>query len=75
VWTGTHVIAWGGDTETSGRETDAGFMLNPARGQWRALPPGGGARRGHTALWTAHGLVVAGGSPTSQPALFTPTNG
>jgi len=74
VWTGTHVISWGGYTESYERETDAGFMLNPVLGQWRPIQPGGGARRGHTAIWTQHGLLVAGGSPTSQPALFTPSS-
>jgi hypothetical protein len=74
VWTGTHAIVWGGYTGDSlTEETDAGFMLNPVLGQWRPLPAGGLARRGHAALWTPHGLLIAGGS-TAQPTLFTPTS-
>jgi hypothetical protein len=72
VWTGAHLITWGGYTESYLEETDAGFMLDPTQDRWRPLPPGGGARRGHAAIWTQHGLLVAGGSPTAQPALFTP---
>ncbi|HEV2809916.1 MAG TPA: hypothetical protein VGV93_05915, partial [Acidimicrobiales bacterium] len=75
VWTGTHVIAWGGYTDSPMEETAAGLVLNPVLDQWRPLPAGGGGRRGHTALWTPHGLLIAGGQPTAQPVLFTPASG
>ena len=75
TWTGTDVVAWGGYTESYSEETDAGFVLDPVLGRWHALEPGGGARRGHVMVWTQHGLLIAGGSPTSRPVLFTPQPG
>lgn len=74
VWTGNGVIVWGGYGETYEAETDAGFQLDLDTDSWRPLPAAGRARRGHTAIWTTHGLFVAGGSPTPTPVLFTPSD-
>ena len=75
VWTGSDLVLWGGylgsDLTTW---TGAGFVLDPRTGTWRALEPSGDPRRGHTALWTSHGLFVAGGDPVARPALFTPAD-
>jgi hypothetical protein len=73
VWTGTHAVVWGGYAHgISSPETERGFALDPDARRWSALTPGGGARRGHTAIWTAHGLLVVGGGPTAAAALFAP---
>jgi len=72
TWTGTDIVSWAGYNGSYAEETDAGFMLNPSAGAWRALERGGGARRGHTAAWTPSGLLIAGGSPLSSPVLFIP---
>ena len=75
VWTGTHAVMWGGYVDgISAGETDAGFALDPSSKQWFQLEPGGRARRGHAAIWTPHGLFIAGGS-SAAPVLFTPEAG
>jgi hypothetical protein len=73
VWTGSHAVLWGGySRDISSPEVDHGFALDPYTGTWAEIEPGGGARRGHTAVWTTHGLVVVGGNPIATPALFAP---
>ena len=74
VWSGRALIVWGGYGETYEGETDAGFLLDLGADRWRPLPAGGVARRGHTAIWTSRGLLVAGGSPASTPVIFSPTD-
>ncbi len=67
VWTGEHVIAFGGETSNDGYVEDIGVYTLPATGsgpgQWEAL-------RGeflpfkvknHTAIWTPVGMMVWGG--------------
>jgi hypothetical protein len=76
VWTGTHVLVWGGYDPGSGMVavTGEGFVLDPGSGRWTPLQTAPRGRRGHTTVWTDHGLVVAGGDP-AEPMLFTPTAG
>ena len=65
-------MLWGGYARgISSPEVDRGYALNPATERWAEIEAGGGARRGHTAVWTTRGLVVVGGS-TATPALFAP---
>jgi hypothetical protein len=60
VWTGTHVIAWGGYTGPSmTEETDAGFMLNPGSAG------GGRCRR---VAWHAEDMQRCG-PPTASSSL------
>lgn len=70
TWTGSEVVIWGGYTDSYMEQTDIGFLLDPEATRWQPLERGGGARRGHSMVWTTRGLLIAGGSPSSQPVLF-----
>ncbi len=61
VWTGTHMIVWGG-LDGSG-PTNAGASYDPSTGVWTATSTTGApnARHSHTAVWTGSKMIVWGG--------------
>ncbi len=61
IWTGTHMIVWGGWID-SGR-TDTGGMYDPALDTWfpTALTNAPSPRTGHTAVWTGDQMIIWGG--------------
>lgn len=66
VWTGDRMIVWGGaDTLASDappRTLSDGASLDPATGEWTALPAGPLASRyQHNAVWIGEEMLVAGG--------------
>ena len=65
VWTGTHMIVWGGFSSDAagGRLLDTGGRYDPATDTWAPTStlnaPSG--RYGHTAVWTGSRMIVWGG--------------
>jgi len=73
IWTGSEMIAWGGNTSVGGRynpDTNAWTPTNPAN----APSP----RTGHTAVWTGAEMIVWGGSDSTgllnSGARYNPVN-
>jgi len=61
VWTGSHVIFWGGAAGHDQFFAD-GAAYDPATRRWRVLPPAPiGARTDHEAVWTGREMFVWGG--------------
>ena len=65
VWTGTRLIAWGGDTadgEAVAAAGPAGAVYDPAANRWKPLEKAPfDRRREHTAVWTGNEMIVWGG--------------
>lgn len=76
VWTGTHMIIWGGRNGATFLED--GALYDPETDDWTALPTEGApdARAHHSALWTGTELVLFGGEnaagPLSSGAAYDP---
>ncbi len=65
VWTGGHVVVWGGHLEGYGRDaTDTGGRYDPATDNWRATSLLGAPspRTGHGQVWTGSEVIVWGGT-------------
>jgi N-acetylneuraminic acid mutarotase len=62
VWTGTEMIVWGGDNNSSGY-LDTGGRYNPATDSWTATSTTNAPeeRVEHTAVWTGNEMIVWGG--------------
>jgi len=87
IWSGTELIVWGGNTNTSSLFlTNSGGRYNPGTNTWTATPTAGApaSRNTHTAVWTGTEMVVWGGVaiisggavPTSDGGRYNPaTNG
>jgi hypothetical protein len=63
------MLIWGGITSCSGDNcnyTGTGGAYDPASDTWSSLPAGLSARSGHTATWTAAGMMVWGGRNASD---------
>lgn len=79
VWTGSHVLVWGG--RDGGIILDDGAMFDPATNTWTrmstlAAPP---ARYNHTAVWTGTAMIVWGGlndlgEQINSGGVFNPTS-
>ena len=76
VWTGSHMIVWGGDGN-QGHRND-GAMYDPVERKWTAMSPvnAPSARIDATAVWTGKEMIVWGGRGNSpylnDGAIFTP---
>jgi hypothetical protein len=71
VWTGTEMIIWGGQTDTSTSSVvDTGGRLGET---WTTVSTSGAptARANHTAVWTGTEMIVFGGSDDTGAALDT----
>ena len=67
VWTGSHMIVWGGSlavTESIGDTTVTGGSYNPVTNSWTAITDNAPPRRRHSAVWTGNAMVVFGGTTT-----------
>jgi N-acetylneuraminic acid mutarotase len=62
VWTGSHMIVWGG-AANGGSDVNTGGKFDPATDSWTALPTlmAPSPRESHTAVWTGNVMVVWGG--------------
>ncbi len=60
VWTGTHMIVWGG---ASGTNLNSGGKYDPIANSWSSTSTNGAPsiRSGHTAIWTGSKMVIWGG--------------
>src|SRR5438067_10156752 len=62
VWTGTHMLVWGGQQIRGARFRADGDAFDPASGRWSAVPGAPLAPRGgNVAAWTGSRLLVWGG--------------
>jgi hypothetical protein len=67
VWTGSELFYWGGDTDLGGTAHADGAAYDPARGEWRALPPAPlSARSQAGAVWTGTEVLIWGGGATED---------
>lgn len=69
VWTGRHLLVWGGRTFRAGAWTAPahGLAYDPASDRWSPLPrsPLRG-RFGHVAVWTGTSMLIWGGHPSRE---------
>lgn len=69
VWTGTHMLVWGGVGRTADCapcDHDDGAAYELSSDSWKLMAPSPLAGRGnHRALWTGKEMVVLGGSGTT----------
>lgn len=75
VWTGTHMIVWGGlgnDLNVPVRRNTGG-LYDPVSDEWQASSTVGApvARRWHTTVWTGSEMVVWGGESSTGDSLIT----
>lgn len=73
VWTGSRLIVWGGYTRAKVNATptrpEHGLMLDPAGGDWTALPTAPiVGRRDAAAFWTGGHVLVWGGYAVGEPS-------
>jgi N-acetylneuraminic acid mutarotase len=62
VWTGQHMVVWGGSPPGGGLAYDDGALYEPKADSWRELPAAPiEARYRHAALWTGSEMVIWGG--------------
>ena len=62
VWTGSELIAWGGETESEVSWASDGAALDPTTGVWRPLAPAPlSPRSEHVAVWTGTEMLVCCG--------------
>ena len=64
VWTGSHVIAWGGGKSTGAR-------YDPVTDTWTptAAPAGPSARSGQQAIWTGNEMLIVGSAMSAYDPL------
>ncbi len=62
IWTGTEMVVWGGEDETS-EALDTGGRYNPITDSWLATTTANApsAREAHTAVWADSDMIVWGG--------------
>ncbi len=73
VWTGTHVIVWGGSNDLHGSGVDTGGRYDPVLDLWQPTSTVGAPapRYEHTAVWTGTHMIVWGGG-TPSGGLYDP---
>ncbi len=71
VWTGKHMIVWGG-RDVAGNGVAGGGRYDPVANSWAAVDTADGdapaTRVGHTAVWTGSEMIIWGGASTYQGA-------
>jgi len=71
VWTGRHLLVWGGTRAASSLATATGLSYDPASNRWTALPAAPlRPALAPIAVWTGRSMLVWSGS---TGAIFTPT--
>ena len=67
LWTGTHVLTWGGTSFDSSNATnivfDDGALYDPVQDTWNAIPANAASspRRNSSAVWTGSEMLIWGG--------------
>ncbi len=70
VWTGTELLAWGGQSPIGDRGDGASY--DPKSDAWSALPAAGlGVRQAHGAVWTGTKMIVWGGATGGGATSYT----
>ncbi|MBK8622227.1 MAG: hypothetical protein IPN79_10805 [Saprospiraceae bacterium] len=68
IWTGTHVIFWGGIEPSTGNYLNTGYKYDPVTDTWTTIAttnaPSG--RINHTAIWTGTEMIIWGGQLTTN---------
>ncbi|MCB1087664.1 MAG: hypothetical protein KDM63_11510 [Verrucomicrobiae bacterium] len=80
VWTGTHMVIWGGATAVSNYANDGALLgKNSGTWQWQLMSPNNSppARRNYAMSWTGNRVFVWGGIPqggggTNTGGLYDP---
>ena len=73
VWTGTHMIVWGGGDSFASFNT--GGKYNPNTDSWTATTTANApSARGTTAVWTGSEMIVWSGSGDSSGGRYNPAN-
>ncbi|MGH9868456.1 MAG: Kelch repeat-containing protein, partial [Candidatus Polarisedimenticolia bacterium] len=79
VWTGSHMIVWGGYAAVNGTRLNTGALYDPSANTWTAvsLANAPAPRGDHTVLWTGARMIVWGGDetgagPAGTGGLFEP---
>jgi N-acetylneuraminic acid mutarotase len=68
AWTGTKMVVWGGELDSSSNPTNTGGQYDPATDSWTATTTTGApsARTDHGAVWTGTEYIIwGGGNPNS----------
>ena len=77
VWTGTEMIVWGGETNTTTLPRDDGARYNPSSDSWIPMTmnqaPAG--RSLHTAIWTGSEMIIWGGTSAGLGGYATYNSG
>ncbi len=77
LWTGEHLLVWGGGGPDQSGYRKTGWALDPESGEWSTLPPATASKRmGHVAVWTGDEMIVWGGfaaETLADGARFQPT--
>lgn len=79
VWTGTHMIVWGGITSAATQLND-GAAYDPALDVWSPIPSSPlVGRNGHVAVWTGSAMILWGGFSGSiggrnDGAMYSPSS-
>jgi hypothetical protein len=75
VWTGRHVLMWGGGC--CGENRNTGSRYDPTTNRWRSIPAAPLAGRRADGVWTGRELIVVGGSADgpvfADAAAYNPT--
>ncbi len=71
VWTGTHMIVWGG---YNGSTLATGAKYNPKTRQWSEVNEGDAPppRSGHSAIWSGSEMIIWGGTRAQTGARYSP---
>ncbi|MDI1443903.1 hypothetical protein [Polyangium sp. 6x1] len=67
IWTGTHMIIWGGERNGPDPLLGDGALYDPASKTWTPMSTvdAPSPRFGHTAVWTGQSMIVWGGYSTN----------
>ena len=74
IWTGTHMIVWGGEDYATSTFLNTGGRYDPATDSWTPSNTANApfARINHTAVWTGNEMIVWGGQ--SAGCIADPTH-
>ena len=67
VWTGSHMLVWGGYDSANAGLTNTGALYDAATDTWKPITTAAApsARTSHTAVWTGSRMLVWGGESAS----------
>ncbi len=66
VWTGKHMIVWGGYAGSDATVYDDGLRYDPATNQWSTMFQGPSKRFDASAVWTGTQMIVWGGASANN---------